>query len=142
MKKIFSTLLVIFVFIALTGCAALQMIQAVDQDAAAQVAVKIAAKRVGYAVAQKNPQYTADMIAYAKLLSGSNDPQTLINEALPLAIVQLAGISGDPLIISDISDLATLIKLKAPETDMAVKSALAKAALAGFIEGCEQAKGK
>lgn len=140
MKKILSTLIVFIALAALSGCAALQTVQTLDQDAAAQVAAKIAAKRIGYAVAKNNPQYQADMIVYAKLLYQSEDIQSLVNDAMPVAIDRLGAFASDPLLASDIADLVRLIKIKGPDVAIPVKSALAKAALAGFIEGCEAAK--
>lgn len=134
MKKITAILLIAALVAALGGCAALQT---VEEDEAALVAAKIAARRVGFAVAQNNPQYAPDMIAWAKLLYASDDLQGLVDEALPLAIERLGDFAADPLTRADIADLAGLIKISAPDVDITVKSALAKAALQGFMQGCE-----
>lgn len=136
MKKIFAMMLIVAVCVSLGGCSAIQII---EKDEAALLAAKIAARRVGYAVAQNNPQYAADMIAYAKLLASAGDLNALVNEGLPLAIERLVDFA-DPMTRADIADLAGLLKIKAPDVDIAVKSALAQAAIAGFIEGCETAQ--
>lgn len=136
MKKITALLLVVAACVTLGGCS---FIQTVEQDEAALLAAKIAARRVGYAIAQNNQQYAADMIAYAKLLASAGDLNTLVNEGLPLAIERLGGYA-DPMTRADIADLAGLIKLKAPDVDIAVKGALAQAAIAGFIDGVEMAQ--
>ena len=136
MKKITAFLLIVAACVTLGGCS---FIQTIEQDEAALLAAQIAARRVGFAVAQNNPQYAADMIAYAKLLHGADNLQELVDDALPLAIDRL-GDFADPMTRADIADLAGLIKLKAPDVDIAVKGALAQAAIAGFIDGVEMAQ--
>jgi hypothetical protein len=140
MRKKYYLIVIATIVMVLTGCASLQNIPVFEQDAVTQLAAKIAAKRVGYAVAKNNPQYASDMVAYAEALANANDSEKLINEALPLAISKLSGFAVDPILQSDIEDLVTLISLTAPDVDIQIKSNLARAALAGFIEGCRLAK--
>lgn len=138
MIKIVHAILCVALACIIAACAAIQIN---EKDEATLLAVKFTAKRIGYAVAQNTPKQTADMIAYAEILSNAGDATKLINEALPLALDKLDGYAraNDPLMQSDIADLVALIKLKLPDVDIATKSKLAKAAITGFIEGCKLA---
>lgn len=140
MKKTLFVIISLIVITAFAGCASLQTIPVLNQDGVTQLAAKIAAKNVGYAVAKNNPQYADHMIAYAEALANANDSEKLITDALPLAISKLSGFAVDPVLQSDIEDLVTLISLTAPDVDIKTKSDLAKAALAGFVQGCRLAK--
>jgi hypothetical protein len=140
MRKRYYGIIIAAIVVIFTGCASLQNIPVLNQHAVTQLAARIAAKQVGYAVAKNNPQYSADMIAYAELLANANDSEKLLNEALPLAVSKLSGFVADPLLQSDLADLISLVKLDAPDVDIKIKSDLARAALAGFIEGCRLAK--
>lgn len=140
MKKILIGLCMALAIITISGCAAMQTWQMVDQDEAAQLAVKIAAKRVGYAVIKNNPQSAQDIVAYAEILSNASDSEKLINEALPQAIAKLGSFANDPLVQSDIGELVSLARIKSPDVDIKIKSNLARAAISGFIEGCRLAQ--
>ena len=137
MKKILSIISVFVAIALLTGCAT---VQTIGKDDASLLAVKIAAKRIGYAVAKNNPQYKVDIIAYAEALANAEDSSKLINEAIPLALKKLNTFAVDPVLQSDIADLVTLIKLKIPDVDIGIKSNMAKAALGGFVAGCKLAQ--
>lgn len=139
MKKTwFGFLIIVSVVIALTGCA---VIQNIEKNDATLIGARIAAKRIGYAIAQNNPAQSAEMVAYAELLNNTSDNDQLLNRALPMALDKLDGYARacDPVLLSDIADLLSLIQLQAPDVDIATKSALAKAAITGFIEGCKLA---
>lgn len=136
MIKIVHAILCVALACIIAACAT---IQTTGNDDATLLAVKITAKRIGYAVAQNNSEQTAAVIAYAEALANAGDATKLINEALPLALNQLDGFADDPLLQSDIADLVSLIKLQLPDVDIATKSKLAKAAITGFIEGCKLA---
>ena len=135
MKKIIIVFLTALFIVG--GCSFFQQI---EKDEAALTAVKIAAKRIGYAVAKNNPRHTAEIIAYAELLANMGDSEKLVKEALPLALAALDKFVADPIVQSDIKDVAAMIKLNIPDVEIAVKSKLARAALEGFIEGCKLAQ--
>ena len=130
--------IIIFIFaLVVVGCAPGQgpvQIQ-VDPDSQ-EVIAKITARHVGYEIQKKYPDVAKEVLAISKeILLAKND--IIATSIKSLTSVLINKITDDPLLIMDIKDLASLVKINAnidiTEEQVKIFHAVAK----GLISGIE-----
>jgi hypothetical protein len=127
---LFKAVLIFIISLALISC--------IEFDPGGQKAlIKTAARIAGYKLAKDNPDFGKTVISPAKTLlvaSNSATPEQFVKELFPKAVNLLKKNIEDPLILSSINDVLSLIRI---DVEVPVQSDQIQAALTGFIEGIE-----
>jgi hypothetical protein len=126
--------LALVALLLLTSCTFLNIKDPVKED----LAIKIAARALGYKVAMHNKELTKDILPQAKAILAYEDVNQLVNDLWPKAIKWATEkASSDPLMAATLADVLSLVEVKdIPIDGKAIKIRLF---LVGFIEGVELA---
>jgi hypothetical protein len=115
----------ILLLIGAAGCSGIN----IDDDATAQTAVVITARRVAVIFADKNPDLIVPATAFCEVIATGELTQASVDHMMAYLQVRLG---DEPMLMADIKSLIELVKLKGTgEFD----SGLVKAAAAGFASG-------
>ncbi|MCK9570067.1 hypothetical protein M0R72_14080 [Candidatus Pacearchaeota archaeon] len=132
MKKLLIAIIITVIMLA--GCANLQI------QPAEKIALQIAAQRVGFYVAQNDPDIAPQAILIAQGIIAEKE-STALKIAFTLAVAELVKqFPDDPLLKSDILLIAQGIKIDVPETKLDVKEL--EPIIAAFINGVKIGAGQ
>lgn len=127
MKK--AIIAIIITIIMLAGCANIQI------QPAEKIALQIAAQRVGYYVANNNPDIAPQAILIAQGIIADKE-STALKVAFTLAVSELVKqFPDDPLLASDLKLIASTLQIDVPEAQIDIEQI--KPLIAAFIEGLE-----
>jgi len=108
------TITAMLVIIMIAGCAAVQ----VQIDPV--LIGKILARRVGYELAVAVPEQAAKLIPYAQEVMEAEDVKGAA-EAMAIKLIEIQ-IPGDPLLVEDIRDLASIFNFEMDWSDSYIES--------------------
>lgn len=127
MLKKFSIIMCV-VFLMLTACAGLQL----NKDEATKITVNILSRRLAYQILKNNPNHMDTIIFYATALQEEDITQAVIDTGINYLSENFG---DDPLLVSDLRDLAKLIVLDT--SDPKFDPNLVRIVAQGFIDAAE-----
>lgn len=134
--KFLKGILIFFVIgmFMMIGCTGAQV--QIDQDSQETVA-KIAGRRAGNELAKEYPDIAEHIYAACQDIIAQDEPDFISIAANRLTAIILAAEIDDPLLVADINDILSMIKIDPGIEITTDQMAVIKAAAAGLISGIE-----
>ena len=128
--------LAIITFILLAGCTTGQV--QIDQDSQVTIA-KITGRRAGYQLEIQYPEISHEVLVLSKAILSVENPD-LIRITINRIVIILAGEVDDPLLVADLQDIISLIKIETGIEIPDEKMQIIQATAMGLISGIEIAQ--
>lgn len=126
-------IMIMIVAMVLVGCMPAQI--QVNQDSK-EVIAKITARHVGYEIQKKYPDVAKEVLAISKEILLAKD-DIIATSVKSLTSVLINKVTDDPLLIMDIKDLASLVKIDAGVEITKEQIKIFHAVAKGLISGIE-----